>query len=115
MQELAGRTPVARHNSGSGDDMDARYRFGIEEEFFLADASTRGTSRRTQPFHDAVRARVATAERELLAAQVEVATAPTDSPSSARAQLLELRAGLVETGREHGLLILASGTQPLAR
>ena len=54
-------------------------------------------------------------ERELLAAQVEVATAPTDSPAAARGQLLELRAGLAETAREHGILVLASGTQPLAR
>ena len=95
--------------------MDARYRFGIEEEFFLADAASRGTPRRTKPFHDAVRARVSSAERELLAAQVEVATAPTESAASARAQLAELRAGLAETAREHGLLVLASGTQPLAR
>jgi len=95
--------------------MDARYSFGIEEEYFLADAATRGTPRHTKPFHDAVRARVSTAERELLVAQVEVATAPTDSPAAARAQLLELRAGLADAGREHGLLVLASGTQPLAR
>ena len=95
--------------------MDANYRFGIEEEYFLADAVTRGTPRRTKPFHDAVGTRVATAERELLAAQVEVATAPTDSPATARAQLLELRAGLAKTGREHGMLVLASGTHPLAR
>ena len=95
--------------------MDTRYRFGIEEEYFLADATTRGTPRRTKPFHDAARARVATAERELLAAQVEVATDPTDNPALARAQLLELRAGLAETGRNHGILVLACGTQPLAR
>ncbi len=95
--------------------MDARYRFGIEEEYFLADAATRGTPLRTQPFHDAVRVRIPSVERELLAAQVEVATAPTDSPAAARAQLTELRAGLAEVGREHGLLVLASGTQPLAR
>ena len=95
--------------------MAARYRFGIEEEYFLADSSTRGTPRRTKSFHDAVRARVPKVDRELLAAQVEVATAPTDSPAAARAQLLELRAGLTETGRDHGILVLASGTQPLAR
>ena len=95
--------------------MDARYRFGIEEEYFLADASTRGTPRRTKPFHDAVKARVSSVERELLAAQVEGATAPTDDPAAARAQLLELRAGLAETGRDHGILVLASGTHPLAR
>ena len=91
------------------------YRFGIEEEYFLAAALTRGTPRRTQPFHDAVHARVPSVERELLTAQVEVATSPTDSPAAARAQLTDLRAGLAETGREHGLLVLASGTQPLAR
>ena len=95
--------------------MDARYRFGIEEEYFLANSSTGGTPRRTKPFHDAVTARVPSAERELLAAQVEAATTPTDDPASARTQLLELRANLAETGREHGLLVLASGTQPLAR
>jgi carboxylate-amine ligase len=96
-------------------DMDAGYRFGIEEEYFLADASTRDTSRRTEPFHDAVRARASATERELLAAQVEVATTPAGDVAAARAQLLELRAGLVEIGREHGILVLASGTQPLAR
>ena len=95
--------------------MDARYRFGIEEEYFLADASTGGTPNLTKPFHDAVTLRVPSAERELLAAQVETATTPTEDPASARAQLLELRANLAETGREHGLLVLASGTHPLAR
>ncbi len=94
--------------------MDARYNFGIEEEYFLADAATRSTPEHTESFHKAAQARVASAERELLAAQVEVATAPTDSQAAARAQLLELRAGLVEAGREHGILVLASGTQPLA-
>ena len=95
--------------------MDARYSFGIEEEYFLADASTRGTPRHTKAFHDAVRTRVATVERELLAAQVEVATAPTHSPAVAREQLLQLRTAVAEVGREHGILVLASGTQPLAR
>ena len=66
--------------------MDARYRFGIADEYVLADASNHGTPRRTQPFHDAVRARVPSVERELLAAQVEVATSPTDIPAAARAQ-----------------------------
>jgi glutamate---cysteine ligase / carboxylate-amine ligase len=95
--------------------MDPPYRFGIEEEYFLADAATRNTPRHTKPFHTAVKARLPVAERELFSAQVEVATAPTDSAASARAQLLELRAGVTETGREHGLLILACGTQPLVR
>ena len=95
--------------------MDAHYGFGIEEEFFLADVATRDTPRHTKPFHDAVRARVPTAERELLASQVEVATEPTESPATARARLTELRAGLADAGRQHGILVLASGTHPLAR
>ena len=77
--------------------MDARYRFGIEEEYFLADASTRGTPRRTESFHGAVRARVPTVERELLTAKVDVATSPTDSPATAHTQQTNLRAGLAET------------------
>ena len=44
--------------------MDERYSFGIEEEYFLADSSTRGTPRRTKPFHDTVQARVPAVERE---------------------------------------------------
>jgi glutamate---cysteine ligase / carboxylate-amine ligase len=95
--------------------LNARYQLGIEEEFFLADAATRGTPRHTEPFHKAVRAQLPFVERELLAAQVEVATEPTHSPAAARSQLLLRRAALVEAGREHGLLVLASGTQPLAR
>ncbi|MGI4793520.1 MAG: carboxylate-amine ligase [Janthinobacterium lividum] len=98
-----------------GTDMDDRYQFGIEEEYFLADASTRGTPEGTEFFHDEVQAKVETAERELLVSQVEVATSPTASAASARAQLLELRAGVIATGRRHGLVVMASGTQPLAR
>ena len=95
--------------------MDDRYQFGIEEEYFLADASTRGTPASTESFHDEVQAKVETAERELLVSQVEVATSPTARAASARAQLLELRAGVTATGRRHGLVVMASGTQPLAR
>jgi len=53
--------------------MDASYQFGIEEEYFLADAATRGTPRRSvAAFHAAARARLPTVERELLQSQVEV-------------------------------------------
>jgi carboxylate-amine ligase len=37
--------------------MVATYRFGVEEEYFLADATTRGTPRRAvKAFHTAVKA-----------------------------------------------------------
>ena len=44
MKTLAGRTQSTdRRNFHSKDNMDARYRFGIEEEYFLADVSTHST------------------------------------------------------------------------
>jgi carboxylate-amine ligase len=92
------------------------YHFGIEEEYFLADAVTRGTPRRTvRAFHAAIRTRVPTAERELLQSQVEVASPPATDFAEAREVLTGLRASLAEVGREHGILVLASGTHPIAR
>lgn len=96
--------------------MDASYRFGIEEEYFLADAATRGTPRRTvKAFHAAVRARLPAAERELLQSQVEVASPPSGDFAEAREVLAGLRTSLAEVGRGHGILVLASGTHPIAR
>ena len=96
--------------------MDATYRFGIEEEYFLADATTRGTPRRgVKGFHEAARARLPQVERELLQSQVEVATPPSTSFAAAGATLRGLRAGLAEIGRQHGVLVLAAGTHPVAR
>ena len=96
--------------------MSALYRFGIEEEFFLADATTRGTPRRAvKAFHAAVNARSPVVERELLQSQVEVASPPSNDFAETRQVLAELRADLAEVGQEHGILVLASGTHPLAR
>ena len=73
--------------------MTARYRFGIEEEFFLADSITRGTPRgNLKAFHAAAKARLPEAERELLQLQVETASSPTDSFMEARAALAAMRA-----------------------
>ncbi len=95
--------------------MNTSYRFGIEEELFLADAITRGTPRRTiKAFHDAAHAKLKV-ERELLQAQLEIASSPTTSFAEARAELSELRGGLAEIGRAHDILVLAAGTQPIAR
>jgi carboxylate-amine ligase len=94
----------------------ASYQFGIEEEYFLADAATHGTPRRNvAEFHAAVRERLPEAERELLQSQVEVASPPSTDFAEAREALSGLRAGLAEVGREHGILVLAAGTHPLAR
>jgi len=95
----------------------ADYRFGIEEEYFLADAATRGTPRRRRvaAFHAAARARLPLVERELLQSQIEVATKPATCFAEARGALADLRAGLAALGREHGVAVFAAGTHPIAR
>src|ERR1700710_1932488 len=96
--------------------MDASYRFGIEEEYFLADAATRGTPRRSAAaFHNAARARLEVAEREIMESQVEVSTPPLTSFSEAAAILRTLRSSLAEIGRGHGIKVIAAGTHPIAR
>ena len=96
--------------------MDTSYRFGIEEELFLADATTRGTPRRgVKAFHVEVRAQLPAVERELLEAQVEIACPPSTSFAEARSTLADLRAGLAAIGKTHGILVLAAGTHPIAR
>ena len=96
--------------------MHATYRFGIEEEYFLADAKTRGTPRRAvKAFHAAARARLPAAEPELLRSQIEVASPPSVDFAEARGVLAELRAGLTEVGQAHGVLVFAAGTHPVAR
>jgi len=96
--------------------VDASYRFGIEEEYFLADAATRGTPRRSvTAFHAAARLRLPTVERELLQSQVEVSTPPSTSFTEASGTLGGLRASLAEVGRDHGIAVFAAGTHPVAR
>ena len=96
--------------------MNASYQFGIEEEYFLADAATRGTPRRrVGAFHAAAQARLPAVERELLQSQIEVSSKPSTSFESTREALGALRAGLAEVGRDHGVLVLAAGTHPVAR
>jgi len=92
------------------------YRFGIEEEYFLADAATRGT-----PGHDAMEAFHAAAaelprvERELLRSQLEVSSPPSVDCAEARALLRGLRSDLAALAGKHQMLLFASGTHPLAQ
>ncbi|GLK79598.1 carboxylate-amine ligase [Methylopila turkensis] len=97
--------------------MDAVFRFGIEEEYFLADAETGATPDAdvADAFHRARGAEVKPASHEFLKGQVEVQTEPTTSFEEARDQLLAARLGLAKVAEEHGLLLLAAGSHPLAR
>ena len=96
--------------------MSASYRFGIEEEFFLADAMTRNTPGKTaKAFHADVRQRMPDAERELMQSQIEIASKPTDDFAEARSTLTASRTTLADIGRTHGIVLLAAGTHPVAR
>ena len=92
------------------------YRFGIEEEYFLADAVSRGTpaSSAARAFHAEAGDRLPGTGREVLQNQVEVCTTPGDDAAEARQRLSSLRVQLAGIGRAHGLLLFASGTHPLA-
>ena len=91
------------------------YRFGIEEEYFLADAETRGTPRRSvKPFHVEAGERLPEIGRELLQCQVEVCTPPSTEFAQAREVLAGQRAGLSRLAAEHELLVFAAGTHPVA-
>ena len=91
------------------------FQFGIEEEFFLADATTLQAAAQTPDalfagadFHAAGRI-----EREFLQAQIEVATEPHGSAAEARRELLRLRWSAAAAAADHGLALLACGTHPL--
>ena len=90
------------------------FKFGIEEEFFLASARSRGAPRASiQGFHDAAK-RLGSVERELLENEVEICSKPTASVDEARAALGDLRDKLQATARAHGLKLFAAGTHPTA-
>jgi carboxylate-amine ligase len=97
--------------------VDTAYRFGIEEEYFLADAATRGTpgQEATEAFHAAAASRLPRVERELLRSQVEASSPPAMECREAHAVLSGLRSGLAGLAAEHRLLLFAAGTHPLAR
>jgi carboxylate-amine ligase len=83
----------------------------------LADAITRRTpvSRSLKAYHEAVHRHLPDAERELLQSQIEIASPPSDNFAEARASLSDSRTNLAQIGKDHRILLLASGTHPLAR
>ena len=96
--------------------MDGNYQFGIEEELFLADAVTRATpdERSLRAFHTAVHDQYPEVERELMQSQIEIASPPATSVDEARTYLGRLRSGISQIATDHSILLLASGTHPLA-
>jgi glutamate---cysteine ligase / carboxylate-amine ligase len=93
------------------------FKFGIEEEYFLSDADTFAVPTETpdELFETADFGVSGRIEREFLQAQIEVATEPQFCSGAARAALLRLRQNAAAAAAEHGLVVLACGTHPLAR
>jgi carboxylate-amine ligase len=91
-------------------------RFGIEEEYFLSDAASRGIVRKVRSdFIAAVQDRFPDeVQREMLQSQIEVATPVCSSMEEARTALSGLRRGLAALALEHDMLLLACGTHPSA-
>ncbi len=102
-----------RARSFAPDDL---FQFGIEEEYFLADAQTLQAPAETPDslFRSADYGVAGHIGREFLQAQIEVATEPHCSASEAKLELLRLRQNAAAAAAEHGLAILACGTHPLA-
>jgi glutamate---cysteine ligase / carboxylate-amine ligase len=95
--------------------MDHQFRFGIEEELFLADAITRQEPGQSlSDFHADVYRQYPEVERELLQSQIEIASPPLANFDEAHKFLAELRSGIAGVAQGHGMLLLASGTHPLA-
>ncbi len=92
------------------------FQFGIEEEYFLADAKTLQAPSETPEslFYVADFTTTGHVGREFLQAQLEVATEPHSSLERARLELLRLRQSAAAAAADHGLAILACGTHPLA-
>jgi carboxylate-amine ligase len=92
------------------------FQFGIEEEYFLCDGITLQPAMETpDTLFDRRHSRTGTSlKREMLQAQIEVASRPHTTSQNAYDELSELRQLASAAAAEHGLAILASGTHPSA-
>ena len=95
--------------------MDHGYAFGIDEEYFVADARTGGSADAAQSerFHAVALAALEQAEHELLKGQIEYVSKPTENADEACDRLRAARRALAGLAREHSLSLIAAGSQPL--
>ncbi len=91
--------------------------FGIEEEYFLSDLTSRELARQPSPtFLPACREALPDmVAAEMFVSQIELVTPILSSQSEARDCLAKARTTLSWLGEEHGLGIVAAGTHPLAQ
>src|SRR4051812_47462748 len=91
--------------------MSEGFRFGIEEEYFVACAQSLRLATTTP---DSLFAKP-NLVREMLQAQLEVATRPHSLTTYAAEELMDLRTTAVRSAEERGFKILACGTHPLGK
>lgn len=96
--------------------MSADYSIGVEEEFFLSDATSGFIiPRMPDGFVRACDTRVVgEATYELMQSQIETATPVCQTPDNLRAVLTSMRRELASVAAEYGLTLIAAGTHPLA-
>ena len=106
---------VARRRAGAEKRSDS-FTFGIEEEYFLVDGSTKRITCGMPPaFLKAVGAATdGRVQGEFLQSQLEAVSSQHVSMQSARTELRLLRQTAAKIAAEHGLAILAAGTHPTA-
>lgn len=90
--------------------------FGIEEEYFLADARTGRApiEEAAERFHEIAASEVDAASHELLKGQIEVQSEPGVSLDEAHRALTDLRKRLSAIAGDHGMQVFAAGSHPLA-
>ncbi len=95
---------------------EADWSFGIEEEYFLADAGSgrAPVERAAERFHEIAAAEVDMASHELLKGQVEVQSEPGVSLDEAHDALRGLRSRLAGIAADHEMQLFAAGSHPLA-
>jgi len=89
------------------------FRFGIEEEYFVSCARTLRPA--TETPDSLFSSKAAALGREMLQAQLEVATSPHTAARYAADELAALRSTAAESARNNGFRILACGTHPLGK
>ena len=92
------------------------YRFGLEEEYFLSNSTSRDACRNIPShFLEACEAAFPNAfEPAALQSQIEVSTPLYVDFEEASARLSSYRIGLGRIAADHGMTLFASGTHPLA-
>jgi carboxylate-amine ligase len=102
--------------SAAGGTGASEYSFGIEEEYFLADAATLDVAMQTpnELFEAASWSTGGQAMREMLQAQLEVATNVHLDTRDACEELKFLRREVAAVAAQYGLAIMACGTHPTA-